>query len=323
MAAEFNPDYGMDANGMSTASEANTAQWTTDHYKTWATLQKAFFLGKAQAPAPVPAPAPAAAVVATRSSGELAFDAIESLKMGFGSMLSAPSSTAGSRPAMLAGALWLSNVAKSLSPKPTEVDIVEFLVNPLKCNICAFTPLVSATEITEALAMAAQAKITDSNSSATVQGYVHAIKQLVKTSNNIDDMSSLTNVWFWISGLGSLNLELAQLLARWSLVAAIEAKKEPPAPEIESGSKLAQHVAQLDGLGAALRLRYGHKHGEGNKRLGVDDMDNQHHADDRLTGFSRHQFITTVGQPRRYRATTDIPRAFEDVLTAFSNFPSS
>ena len=160
-------------------------------------------------------------------------------------MLSAPASTAGSRPTILASALWLSSVAKSLSPKPTEVDIVEFLVNPFKCNICAFTPLVSATEITEALAMAAQAKITDSNSSATVQGYVYAIKQLVKTSNNIDDMSSTTNIWFWISGLGSLNLELAQLLARWSLVAAIEAKKEPPAPEIEGGSKLAQHSAQL------------------------------------------------------------------------------
>ncbi len=154
------------------------------------------------------------AVAAARSSGELAFDAIESLKMGFGSMLSAPASTAGSRPTILASALWLSSVAKSLSPKPTEVDIVEFLVNPFKCNICALTPLVSATEITEALAMAAQAKITDSNSSATVQGYVYAIKQLVKSSNNIDDMPSTTNIWFWISGLGCLNLELAQLLAR-------------------------------------------------------------------------------------------------------------
>jgi hypothetical protein len=149
MAAEFNPDYGMDANGMSTAPEANTAQWTADNYKTFHVLQKAFHQGKAQASAPVPAPAPATAVAAARSSGELAFDAIESLKTGFGSMLSAPASTGGSRPTILAGALWLSNVAKSLSPKSTKSDIVEFLANPFKCNINAFTPLVSATEINQ------------------------------------------------------------------------------------------------------------------------------------------------------------------------------
>jgi hypothetical protein len=116
-------------------------------------------------------------------------------------MLSAPAETGGSRPTLLSSALWLSRVVEHLSPMPTEGDIVDFFANPFRCNINTFTPQVSATDSNEAFAMAAQAKITDSNTSAT------------------------TNIWFWISGLGSLNLELAQLLARWFLVAAKKSRR--------------------------------------------------------------------------------------------------
>jgi hypothetical protein len=38
MAAEFNPDFGVDANGMSTAPADNKALWTAETYRTFAAV---------------------------------------------------------------------------------------------------------------------------------------------------------------------------------------------------------------------------------------------------------------------------------------------
>ncbi len=120
MAAEFNPDFGMDANGMSTAPADNKTLWTAETYRTFAAVQEAFWKGRAaqnDALVPVPAPVQAAAATTAFSSGEAALALIESLRATYAAAFSAPASTGGSRPEQHSTALFLSNVVKNINPK--------------------------------------------------------------------------------------------------------------------------------------------------------------------------------------------------------------
>ena len=257
-AEAFKADMRLDGHGMSLASAENKAHWTLEHYKELETRQKMWAEITAEKPKPVAAPAaPGAGSLADKAAKE-----IKAITEAVRSIFTPPPQMAGAgHKSRTAQALLLSHRIRTVGRELSDSDLIEFLNNPCDLNIITLGPALNPTTFSEDLALSAQAKLVDSNASASVAQYLRTVIQLVKVANQMETTNSEVHVWTWALHLGILIGELSEQHIRFTQKLVALLKMGAPtkgAAETQEAHELnlknyAKEAASLEGLLARIK----------------------------------------------------------------------
>jgi hypothetical protein len=208
----FEPDFRMDAQGMSLASPENKAQWTLAHHvefqKRWAEFAKN-----------MAKPNVALAAVAPSLTGvpsERARLAIGASKDACAVLWEGPYSQAGSRPRnLLKLAIMLGGSSPSIGRNLLDEDLVKLLGNIGDIKIATLCQCYHSV-FSEDSSLASQASLVDTNAAAALAKYIRQNMALIMVANKMSKPNADVNVWVWASDLNVMIKELGEQHMRFS-----------------------------------------------------------------------------------------------------------